>query len=73
MGNHHRTLSTYLNALGRAGFALEISDESRASEALAAQNPVYVLLPIFFACRAVKHRAWRSVQWAPIAGEPRWR
>jgi hypothetical protein len=36
-----------------AQFTLEISDESAASEALAAQNPVYVLLPIFFACRAL--------------------
>ncbi|MGN6791421.1 MAG: class I SAM-dependent methyltransferase [Streptosporangiaceae bacterium] len=57
VGNHHRTLSTYLNALGRAGFWLAESDESAASETLAGQNPVYVRLPMFFACRAVKDRA----------------
>jgi hypothetical protein len=53
VGNHHRTLSTYLNALGQAGFVLIGSDESPAREALAAENPVYVRLPIFFAgpCR----------------------
>lgn len=54
VGNHHRTLSTYLNALGRAGFVLNRSDESPAREALAAENPVYVRLPIFFAGRAVR-------------------
>jgi hypothetical protein len=54
VGNHHRTLSTYLNALCRAGLVLEESDESPACEALAAQSPVYVQLPIFFSGRSVK-------------------
>ena len=54
VGNYHRTLSTYLNALGRAGLALDTSDESPAGKALADENPVYVRLPMFFACRAVR-------------------
>jgi SAM-dependent methyltransferase len=54
VGNHHRTLSTYLNALRSAGFVLEESDESPACDALAVQSPVYVGLPIFFAGRAVR-------------------
>ena len=54
VGNHHRTLSTYLNALCRAGFMLEESDESPACETLAIQAPVYVRVPIFFAGRAVR-------------------
>jgi ubiquinone/menaquinone biosynthesis C-methylase UbiE len=58
VGNHHRTLSTYLNALRRAGFVLEESDESPACEVLAAQSPVYVRLPIFFGGRAVKALPW---------------
>jgi ubiquinone/menaquinone biosynthesis C-methylase UbiE len=53
-GNHHRTISTYLNALREAGFGLDRSDESPASERLAAANPVYQRIPIFFACRAVR-------------------
>jgi hypothetical protein len=51
-GNHHRTLATYLNALIRAGFALEAVDEPTPSDRLAAQQPVYAEVPIFFAARA---------------------
>ena len=50
-GNHHRTLSTYLNALARAGFALEAVDEPPANEDLASQQPLYREVPIFFAAR----------------------
>jgi ubiquinone/menaquinone biosynthesis C-methylase UbiE len=53
-GNYHRTISTYLNALRQAGFRLDVSDESPAHDRLAAENPVYQRIPIFFACRAVK-------------------
>jgi ubiquinone/menaquinone biosynthesis C-methylase UbiE len=56
-GNHHRTISTYLNALRQAGFALNVTDESGAHHRLAAENPVYQRIPIFFACCAVKDRA----------------
>jgi len=55
-GNHHRTLSTYLNALIRSGFALEAVEEPRAAPLLARQRPLYSEVPIFFACRARRHR-----------------
>ncbi len=51
-GNHHRTLSTYLNALTAAGFALELAAEPRASEQLDLQQPIYREVPIFFAARS---------------------
>ena len=51
-GNHHRMLSTYLNALIRSGFALEAVEEPRAAPLLARQRPLYSEVPIFFACRA---------------------
>lgn len=51
-GNHHRTLSTYLNALSAAGFALELAAEPMASEQLALQQPLYTEVPIFFAARS---------------------
>ncbi len=54
VGNHHRTISTYLNSLRQAGFRLDRCDESPARERLAADNPVYQRVPIFFAGRAVK-------------------
>lgn len=50
-GSHHRTVGTYLNALVAAGFALEEVVEPRASERLAAQQPVYASVPIFLAAR----------------------
>jgi ubiquinone/menaquinone biosynthesis C-methylase UbiE len=53
-GNHHRTLSTYLNALAEAGLRLDIADESPARNRLAAEQPVYEHIPIFFAGRATK-------------------
>jgi SAM-dependent methyltransferase len=51
-GNHHRTMSTYLNALVAAGFTLEHAEEPRASALLEAQQPEYGAVPIFFAARA---------------------
>jgi len=51
-GNYHRTLSTYLNALVRAGFVLEAVEEPTASLLLAQQQPLYTQVPIFFAVRA---------------------
>ncbi len=51
-GNHHRTLSTYVNALGAAGFVLERLVEPAAPELLAAQQPVFANVPIFLAGRA---------------------
>jgi SAM-dependent methyltransferase len=50
-GNHHRMLSTYLNALHAAGLILEECQEPRASALLAEQNPLYGEVPIFFAAR----------------------
>jgi len=51
-GNYHRTFSTYLNALHNAGFHLEEAIEPEANELLAAQQPLYSRVPIFFAARA---------------------
>jgi SAM-dependent methyltransferase len=51
-GNHHRTLSTYLNSLTQAGFVLEATDEPPAGPSLARQRPLYCEVPIFFAGRA---------------------
>ncbi len=50
-GQHHRTVSTYLNALVAAGFVLEEVVEPSASELLAAQQPTYVSVPIFLGAR----------------------
>ncbi len=50
-GNHHRMLSTYLNALTAAGFAIEHTEEPAADELLATQQPLYAEVPIFFAAR----------------------
>lgn len=51
-GNHHRTLSTYLNALAAAGFLVEAVEEPVPSPLLAAQKPLYREVPIFIAARA---------------------
>jgi SAM-dependent methyltransferase len=51
-GNHHRTLTTYLNALVRAGFRLDAVDEPRPSPRLATQQPVYAEVPMLFAAVA---------------------
>jgi hypothetical protein len=53
VGNHHRQLGTYLNAAVAAGFALEAVAEPPARPLLAAQNPLYAEVPIFFAARLV--------------------
>ena len=50
-GHYHRPLATYLNALTAAGFRLEAVDEPRASSLLAAEQPVYTEVPIFFGAR----------------------
>jgi ubiquinone/menaquinone biosynthesis C-methylase UbiE len=52
VGNHHRTLSTYLNAIARSGFQLEAVDEPRPDPLLVEQQPLYREVPIFFAARA---------------------
>jgi ubiquinone/menaquinone biosynthesis C-methylase UbiE len=53
-GNHHRTLSTYLNALIEVGFSIDRVAEPRASALLASQQPEYASVPIFWAVRAIK-------------------
>jgi len=53
-GNHHRTLSTYLNCLIQAGFDIDEVSEPRASGQLAAQQPLYEQVPIFLGCRATR-------------------
>jgi hypothetical protein len=50
-GAYHRTLSTYLNAFVRHGFALEEALEPPAGGQYARDQPVYVRVPIFFAVR----------------------
>lgn len=50
-GNHHRTLSAYLNALVRSRFVLEVVEEPVANALLAQQQPLYEEVPIFFAAR----------------------
>lgn len=51
-GHYHRPLATYLNSLTATGFRLEAVDEPRASALLAAEQPVYAEVPIFFGARA---------------------
>ena len=51
-GNHHRPLSTYLNALIAAGFAIDLVDEPRPSASLAAQQAEYTQVPLLWATRA---------------------
>jgi ubiquinone/menaquinone biosynthesis C-methylase UbiE len=55
VGNHHRTIATYLNCLVRAGFVVDAVDEPRPTASLASQQPEYAAMPIFWATRA--HRA----------------
>lgn len=50
-GHYHRPLTTYLNSLTAIGFRLEAVDEPRASPLLAAEQPVYTEVPIFFGAR----------------------
>ncbi len=54
-GNHHRTVSTYLNALSEHGFRIERAEEPAASDLLASQQPEYRSVPIFLAIRASMH------------------
>ena len=56
-GTYHRTISTYVNALTRHGFALEEAMEPPASGEHAEQSPVYRQVPIFFGFRAA-HSGW---------------
>lgn len=51
-GNHHRMLSTYLNALTGAGFRIDECREPSAGDLLARQRPLYTEVPVFFAARA---------------------
>jgi len=57
VGNHHRTISTYANALISNGFAIESVAEPSALPLLAAQQPEYEALPIFLGMRARRLRA----------------
>jgi SAM-dependent methyltransferase len=50
-GNHHRTLATYLNALVRAGLAVEEVAEPVATGRLGSERPLYREVPMFFAAR----------------------
>jgi ubiquinone/menaquinone biosynthesis C-methylase UbiE len=65
-GNHHRMLSTYLNALADAGFTLERSEEPRPSARLAEQQPEYAAVPIVIGMRfrAMNERAVHGI--APV-------
>jgi len=51
-GNHHRTLSTYLNGLVRHGFLIQEAAEPAASGDYAQLQPVHGSIPIFFGFRA---------------------
>jgi len=50
-GNHHRTLTTYLNTAIATGFTVAAVAEPPAGPLLAEQNPLYTEVPIFFAAR----------------------
>lgn len=51
-GNHHRTLATYLNSLIAAGFVIDAVEEPQPTPLLAARQPQYASVPIFWATRA---------------------
>jgi ubiquinone/menaquinone biosynthesis C-methylase UbiE len=51
-GNHHRTISTYLNALVAAGFSLAAVQEPMGDPLLLAEQPVYASVPIILGVRA---------------------
>lgn len=63
-GNDHRTLSTYLNGLIRAGFVLDAVEEPKASDLLMKQQPLEGEVPIFFACRAIRDRQRTPSRWS---------
>ena len=53
-GNHHRTLTTYLNALVRARLTVEQVAEPMATGRLGTERPLYREVPMFFAARTRK-------------------
>jgi ubiquinone/menaquinone biosynthesis C-methylase UbiE len=61
-GNHHRRLSTYLTSLIDAGLVLEVVEEPEPAPQLAAQQPLYAEVPIFFAGRARTAGALRPAE-----------
>ena len=54
VGSHHRTLSTYVGAVVRAGLTIERFVEPRATEDLVERVPGYGEVPPFLAVRCVK-------------------
>jgi ubiquinone/menaquinone biosynthesis C-methylase UbiE len=54
VGSHHRTLSTYVNALARAGLKIEHLDEPRATEDMAERIPGYLEVPPYLVARCEK-------------------
>lgn len=54
VGSHHRTLSSYLNALSNAGLALEQCEEPRATEEIANHLPGYKEVPGILIVRCKK-------------------
>ena len=58
VGARHRTLSSYLNALGAAGLTQDRALEPPATEALIAKTPGYRALPpaLLLRCRRLPHR-----------------
>ena len=57
VGSYHRTLSTYVNALIKAGLRLEQIHEPRAPDDLADLIPGYLEVPPFLAARCSKDPA----------------
>lgn len=60
VGNFHRPISTYLNAMLAAGLRIDRTAEPRASRRLAQEAPIYGEVPIFFAVRAVATEMGRN-------------
>ena len=56
VGAHHRTLSTYVNALSRAGLMIDRLAEPPATGELAERVPGYLEVPPFLIARCTKHR-----------------
>lgn len=57
VGTHHRTLSTLVNALAHAGFAITQLEEPQATDALAERLPLYRNLPAALLIRGEKRGA----------------
>jgi len=51
VGNFHRTLSTYVNAIVSAGLILDELTEPPAGESFGRSEPVYLNVPIFLGAR----------------------